>query len=144
MRISPRLRAVKSVMRVLALWLAAFWLPLTLHCELTGLLSGCATQSCHEDNCGFDNHSCCGEGTECGTLVCKILKTGNYRLDDATVVVPVGPISIPFIHELFEHRIFSAPLAVLDESTGAPPGCLRSWQFVFRAAPAPRAPSARC
>jgi hypothetical protein len=131
-------------MRVLALWLAAFWLPLTLHCELAGIFGGCAMETCCEDHSGFDNHSCCGEDGQCGTIVCKVLKTGNFRLDDATISIPAAVADCPAFQDFHELQSGPAPVELLDETTGAPPDRLRTWQFVFRAAPAPRAPSARC
>lgn len=130
--------------RVLALWLAAFWLPLTMHCELAELRFCCDLSICCEDGARCGEHSCCGDTTDGHPAICKILKTENYRPSVAPVSAPAAAVDWIESHQSMACRKLPAPMVILNEATGAPPGSLRVWQFVFRAAPAPRAPSALC
>ena len=127
------------VARLLALWLAAFWLPLTMHCQWVGRIKCDKTSICCQDQSG------CGGGAEhCHLGICKTIEAGKFRLDNDSVQVPVGSLAriVPF--GVAEFRQLLILDRSLSEATGAPPGLHRRWQFVFRAALAPRAPSAAC
>ena len=140
---------VTPCVRVLALWLAVLWLPMTMHCQLAGMRICCAVGSCCEDDaCAGEpdachDVACCGNPSNHHSGTCKIVESGNYFLKKATLALPaaasvaatVGP-AVPAL------RRGLPPVATLTEATGAPPGWGRVWQFVFRAAVAPRAPSA--
>jgi hypothetical protein len=124
--------------RLLALWLAAIWLPLTMHCQLAGFQNRGESSICCEDHCG------CSGGGDCHSDACKIIESGNYFLKKVLLAVPGAPFFWIESLEPMACRRLVMPLAILTEATGAPPGWPRVWQFVFRAAPAPRAPSAVC
>jgi hypothetical protein len=126
------------VARLLALWLAAIWLPLTMHCQLAGWQSCGGLSICCEDHCG------CSGGDACHSDACKIIESGNYFPKKALLAVPVASFAWIESLEPMACRCVSMPMTMLTEATGAPPGWTRVWQFVFRAAPAPRAPSAVC
>ena len=135
--------------RLLALWLAALWLPMTMHCQLASVRLCCSLGACCEVGaCGKDQTACndpfcCGETPDCPG-VCKIVEDGNYFPKQSWVTVPVAAgelIAPPFA---LDRQLPLPPVATLSEATGAPPGWIRVWQFVFRAAVAPRAPSAVC
>jgi hypothetical protein len=143
-RFHPSLPAVTFAVRVLAVWLAAFWLPLTMHCELAELRFCCDLSICCENDSSCGDDSCCGDAPECHPAICKILKTENYRPGDAPVSAPAVAVDWIASHPSMTCRELPAPMVILNEATGAPPGSFRAWQFVFRAAPAPRAPSALC
>jgi hypothetical protein len=129
---------VIPVARLLALWLAAFWLPLTMHCELAELKGCCdATVCCADDSCCSDAHHCCAD-------LCKIIEKGNYRTNEAPVLVPMASMDWIDLLESIDFRSYPDPAVALNEATGAPPGLSRGWHLVFRTAPAPRAPSAFC
>lgn len=135
-------------MRLLALWLAALWLPMTMHCQLASLRIWCGVESCCKgDACVEEPGAChdpgCCEGpSEHHSGVCKIVEAGNYFLNKPSLALPVAAadgISIPALADGWN----GLPLVLtLTEATGAPPGWGRVWQFAFRAASAPRAPSA--
>lgn len=121
---------------MLALWLAALWLPLTLHCPLAGLICSGESAGCCEQHCG------CSHSGDCHSDVCKIIESGNYIPNKATL--PMAPAFWIGIESLapMDGRHPLPLLTTLTQATGAPPGWTRVWQFVFRAALAPRAPSA--
>jgi len=129
---------MRFVVRLLALVLAAIWLPLTMHCQLAGL------QRCNEssDICGL---SCgCSSGDDHQSEVCTIIETGKYLWEKIMLAVPAASFEGIASLDAMDGRCLSALVGSLTESTGAPPGWGRIWQFVRRAAPAPRAPSAVC
>jgi hypothetical protein len=136
---------------LLALWLAAFWLPLTMHCQLASLKiccvfgSCCEAGSCCEDQSKCKDLACCSDAPDDHCGVCKIVESGNYFVTKASPkaqlasgewLTPPAPVAYRYV--------LPPPLPALTESTGAPPGWNRIWQFVFRTAPVPRAPSAQC
>lgn len=140
-RIRPSLRPVTRSVQWLALWLAAFWLPLTMHCQLTRLLSCGEHDACSEVAAYCQDHSCCGEVCPHELNVCKVIEAGHYFLKKSSSLVTWDGSAL-LDPNTSQH--LSPALVILNESTGAPPGWNRVWQFVFRAAPAPRAPSAVC
>lgn len=147
----PSVRAVTPLARLLALGLAVFWLPLTMHCQLAGLKICCAVGSCceegscSEDRSGCKDSSCCGDAPDCHSGVCKIVESGNYFLKKTATAVPVASYGLLVVSAPEACRgLMPPPVVTLSESTGAPPGWNRIWQFVFRAAQVPRAPSAEC
>lgn len=129
------------VVRVMALWLAAFWLPLTMHCQLTGSLAG--GTHCDEVAGCCQGPGDCREGP-CHLSICKTIETGKLRLNELSVSVPAASLIWTDRHGAVALRRLGPLEATLSEATGAPPGLDRIWQFVFRAAASPRAPSARC
>jgi hypothetical protein len=141
-RILTSVRAVTPVARLLALWLAALWLPLTMHCQLASLKSCDEGISCCGAVLDCDDTACCGEGCACQPGVCKIIESGNYFLQKSPLQVSFDAIESPGLSAC--RRVLPPLAIILNEATGAPPGFCRIWQFVLRAAPAPRAPSAVC
>ena len=131
-------RAVTFVVRLLALVLAAIWLPLTMHCQLAGL------KSCNEPSLCSGNHCGCTDDGDCQSTVCKIIETGKYFSEKPTLSVPAASFDGMLLAEAVDGPHMRMPVASLNASTGAPPGWGRVWQFVRRAAHAPRAPSAVC
>jgi hypothetical protein len=139
LQIQHSLRAVTFVARLLALWLAAFWLPLTMHCQLAGMPTCQEKQACSDHPCG------CSDGGDCQSDVCKIVETGKYFSQKDTSLVPAASWDVTNPLERAAANFHGPmPVATLTEATGAPPGWSQIWQFVLRAAPAPRAPAASC
>jgi len=138
------LRAVTRSVQLLALWLAALWLPMSMHCQVAGLMACCGDQACCEGQACGNGHSCCGESSDCHSGVCKNIDHRNYLLKKTTPMVPVASSAWCAALEPNTWRHLLPPLATLTPSTGAPPGWHRVWQFVHRAAAAPRAPAAFC
>lgn len=129
---------VMNVARLLALGLVAFWLPISLHCQLASLETCDEGASCLAHHCG-----CSGAG-KCQSGVCKIIESGNYHVKRVSLLVSaVFPVWITEAVPANFSRLLTSVI-VLGESTGAPPGWNCGWQFLFRAASAPRAPSVVC
>jgi len=127
--------------QIMALWLAAVWLPLTMHCQLADCLADRGPCDKGSDCCQAP--SGCG-GDDCHLSLCKTIENGKFLLADHSVAVPPAAF-----HEIgwpgfLDFRRLWTPERTLSEATGAPPGTPRTWQFVFRAAASPRAPSALC
>ena len=91
-----------------------------------------------------DSHCGCGGGGDCHSDACKIIESGNYFLKKVSVSAPTAPFAWIGALEPVTDRRPPAPVATLSATGGAPPGWNRIWQFVFRAALSPRAPSALC
>lgn len=144
------LRPLTRSARLLALWLAVCWLPLTMHCQLASLRSCCDDSACCEGQaCGTNPGCCqgrasCGGASECHSGVCKIVESGNYFFETASKATPMACWGCGDSPAPMACRRLLPPVVNLTEATGAPPGWSRVWHFVFRAAPAPRAPSAVC
>lgn len=129
--------AVRRLRTVVSLLLALMWLPATVHCRLESLP-------------GFDFLTCCThtdadqstshhEG-DCQTDGCATVEAGLYKHEDLdnTPVKPMVAVSLlPVLLEELQARV--------PTSTGirspAPPELCCNWQFSYRAALPPRAPS---
>lgn len=115
---------VARLRSLIAALLLAFWLPATLHCamEQAGLLPEAPTCS---DQCFADN---CGQ-FEDGLYA----RTASVPLK-APVALPLLCLPAPAPETIIVPRIS-------PERMSCPPELAENWQFVFRAAPWPGAPS---
>lgn len=122
---------VRRAKALLALILAVFWLPVTMHCALEGL-PGLDFLACcsHEDATPHEDDDCQGDA-------CAVVESGFYKLQDhEDLVAAAGDIEVvdPFDSAGDESKV----------ERGVPaephPQCI-GWQFSSRAAPLPRAPS---
>ena len=128
---------VTCVARLLALWLAALWLPLTMHCQLVSLMNCGEGDTCSKVGAMGQAHYCNGEACHHESDTCNIIESGNYFLNKpASQAASDSTGSLVHV----DSRSLLPPVAILNATTGAPPGWNRIWQFVFRAAPAARAP----
>jgi hypothetical protein len=109
-----------------------------MHCQLVGFKSCGEMSVCHESHCG-----CSGSG-DCQSDACKIIESGNYFLKKVLLSAPAVSFAWIGMLEPMVCRCVPTPVATLNAATGAPPGWGRVWQFVRRAARAPRAPSEHC
>ena len=121
--------------KFIAVFLASFWLLAAMHCELeaAGLL---------ESHAVADQACCVGGEDHCSHDGCKIVEDGGYSLS-APAKVSSPQLAVCFC--LICSSI-SAPAveAVIGYSSGYFERSLNwapTWQFVQRAALAPRAPS---
>lgn len=121
---------MRRIRSAIALALLALWLPATLHCELE-LAGVFASEGCHDQQ-GATSPDTDADG-------CMIVENGGYRIDALTL----RAADMPALWVLFV--LAPQEMAPLDfarlEATAAPPDVLRTWQFVMRAAPPPRAPA---
>jgi hypothetical protein len=117
--------------------LALLWAPLASHCLLESTLSLTSLSCCdHQDMAGQ-------HGNDCHNAACDTVEAGQYRsaLQRLTVLPP--PLQLHFESPaLILVAAEPAPNLIREHPDAArtPPA---SWQFFFRTALAPRAPSGR-
>jgi hypothetical protein len=121
--------AMTRIRSIVTIALLALWLPLMVHCQLETIpgleFLQCASDSSQQTDC--DGDSCCA------------VEKSHYKAEENSLT-----LSLPEV-------LFTPCLPVLatittlpergDVPTTAPPELPRCWQFVFRTASPPRAPS---
>lgn len=118
----------------MAVVLALLWLPMVSHCgweHLSGLeFLGCCTSA------PADSH----QESDCQTDLCASVEAGNYKTEDRAVTAPAPALQVALLTplpslalECFTPTIF-VPRSV-------PAELRQRWQFSFRTAAPPRAPS---
>ena len=114
-----------SVLALLALWLGA-----TNHCRLEQI-PGLEFLHCASDTEASSN--CDGDG-------CEVVENSLYKVDDAQAVAVV-PAFVGAVFLLLTVEQTPPPPLLSDFSTVASPELPGTWQFSFRTALPPRAPS---
>ena len=113
---------------LMSLILAVLWLPVTMHCALE-VMPGLEFLSCcgHEDTTPHEDN-------DCGADACAVVESGFYKLQDQEdVLCAVTELVISDARVTAFEPVVSATHPPLDLNA--------AWQFSFRAAPLPRAPS---
>lgn len=118
----------------MALLLALLWVPLVSHCDLEHL-PGMDLLACLEQP-----ESAPHQDEDCQTDVCGSVESANYRTEDQSVAAPVSVLAEPVVTPLLTAEPASASVAVLAIQS-LPIELSVRWQFAFRAAAPPRAPS---
>ena len=119
----------------MTLTLAAFWLVAINHCTLEQI-PGLSFLGCcdHEDAAPHQDNDCDTDG-------CAAVEDGLYKSEETQpgISVPVFVLAVSLVPSLDEHAqsLFTLP----DFSALASPELAVTWQFFFRAAAPPRAPS---
>jgi hypothetical protein len=123
-------RRLKKILSVLA---AALWLPMTLHCQLE-TIPGLDFLKCASEKSPVESQSHCDDS-------CCSVERATYKSEQVRPTLPLPGI-LPLLPAL--------ALPARDKLTGnldaglcstAPPELPKRWQFVFRTASPPRAPS---
>ena len=118
---------VKRLLQLLGIILAVLWVPITSHCaweNVPGLqLFQCATDTEQDSDCNGD--------------ACVQVESASYKVSETQTSVPAPPLMVLFQFALLEMLPAQQPLPV----TAAPPEIPSGWQFSFRTALPPRAPS---
>ena len=119
---------VKRARILVALTLAALWLPVTMHCALEGL-PGLEFLICcdHEDAAPHQDDDCEADA-------CAVIESGFYKLQDNDILVVA-------LSEVYVFDGALEPSCAVVTASRPPPDLTVGWQFCFRAAPLPRAPS---
>jgi hypothetical protein len=108
----------------------ALWLPLMVHCNLE-VIPGleflrCASDSGEQGGC--DGHACCA------------IEKSQYKAEETLSTLPLPEIFLtPALPVVATITVLSVESSHLP--TAAPPDLPKCWQFVFRTAAPPRAPS---
>jgi hypothetical protein len=128
---------MRTLKTMFTLLLAILWLPVSSHCLLLDSVSNLEFLSCcaHEDNT-TDHHE-----DECATDACSIVEGAQYKSSFQRVTVP--PLDTHVVFELPPLLVTTLkstanPAHQSDDALGHLP---MAWQFSFRTAAPPRAPS---
>ena len=120
---------------LLTLSLVALWPLATSHCRLEQLP-------------GLEFLTCVGERVteahpdkDCETDGCASVESGFYKVEDGRPMLPPPSlVSSPLLTTVSLAAVEPATTTCLDSDL-VPPELLKGWQFSFRTAPSPRAPS---
>jgi hypothetical protein len=114
---------------IIAVWLLALWMP--------------ATSFCSMENAGWipNNDGCCGSQSS-EVAPCCALAAASYKMDEGTVTTAPAAQLVVALIDFPNLKLLPQPFARTCESGVSPPELSQSWQFSFRTALAPRAPSA--
>lgn len=116
---------------MLAVMLLGLWLPATLHCSLEA--AGLIATQCADD-CGDASHDDDG---------CGVVERGLYKSSTPLVKISAPEIlRLAFLFQPSPAAESVAPARFSAEFVSEPQTLRRTWQFIQRAAPPCRAPSA--
>jgi len=129
---------VKWLKTILVMAVLAFWVPATNHCRLE-LIPGLEFLDCcshSEDEKASEHHE-----NECSDDLCAQVEDGLYKAETNHVVVDAPPASCLGVLPVVLEHILSPDRASPIRPETSPPELSKTWQFSFRAAAPPRAPS---
>jgi hypothetical protein len=119
-----------------ALALAVLWLPVSVHCQLEQL-PGLDFLSC----CDHEDTTAPHQDDDCEGDACAVVESGLYKSEERQISLP-APDLAPVVFQLLPSPDpLSCTVARGGVDGTAPPELARVWQFSFRAALPPRAPS---
>lgn len=130
------LTTVKAFRTLLTVVLVAVWPLVTSHCDLEQL-PGFTFLACTDEVAADAPH----QESDCETDSCASVESGLYKTEDSQQVVPTPP--------LISSELLTTALVALPDLANAgpvfwdavPPELSQRWQFSFRTALPPRAPS---
>jgi hypothetical protein len=120
--------AVKQLLQILSFVLALVWVPITSHCSWESAIGG----DFFKCTPAAEKGDCSGAGDDCASV-----ESPSYKVPDAQADV------VPFAF-LFSAEVLALGFPADDQPCAAvttPPEIPSSWQFHFRTALPPRAPS---
>jgi hypothetical protein len=129
------LTTVKSFRITLTLLLVALWPLVTSHCSLEQM-PGLQFLTCADEAAAIPHQQ-----NDCETDSCASVESGFYKTEEGRQVVPAPPLVASAILTAIlreSAQPVTASRIVLDS---APPELPKVWQFSFRTALPPRAPS---
>ena len=111
--------------------MVVLWSLASNHCQLETLpglsFLACAAESTTESHC--DDSKCAG------------VEEGGYKTEDHQSILPVALVAVALAKTILPAEVSGKETAPAVFLTAAPPELPRCWQFVFRTASPPRAPS---
>lgn len=129
------LTGVRWLTKCVAMLLLALWVPVTMHCELEILPSFSFFQWC----CGGDAAPEQDHG--CNQDFCSAVESGFYKIEDNPTVTPALMLVLAFAAWDWVAEPPADTALDLLPASSAPPELPQSWQFSYRMALPPRAPS---
>ncbi len=130
---------VRTLKTMLTLLLAILWLPVSSHCLFLEITSGFESLSCctHADNKDKTAH----HEDDCATDSCAVVEGAQYKSSIQRVTVPPLDMHVAFeLPPLLVTTLESAAIAA-HQTDDALVQLPVAWQFSFRTAAPPRAPS---
>ena len=121
-----------------AVLLLVLWVPVTMHCVIESL-PGIEFLSCclHDD--AKPEPSPAHQDNDCETDACATVESGLYKQEDSSQPLSVPLLALAVWMWTADPPTDSTP--VLIPASSAPPELARFWQFSYRTALPPRAPS---
>jgi hypothetical protein len=132
---------VLPLRRFAAFALLTLWVPALLHCRLEAAGMLFAEDCCESSS---RSHAATKAPTGCVDDACETAE-GEFTKPTANDVGVTAPVLLPALvwDLLVATTLFDGPpCGVIAPTSTAPPEIRRTWTFVTRAAPTPRAPSA--
>lgn len=129
---------MQKVCRILAVFLAVLWLPLTAHCELETIVA--ETQATAPDD------GCCIPTDDCVDDACGLIEGSEFTPTHSVVKAPLPELKIDQTLWLIWAQMqatTSAPISPDWKFTDTPLDWTATWCFARRAAPPARAPAPR-
>jgi hypothetical protein len=124
---------VKWLKTVAVFGFLAFWLAASNHCRME-LIPGLSFLACCEQGDGAPL-----QDKDCETDGCAAVESGFYKMEDGQPAVSAPPLAtLTWLLPLLSAQI--PPLSSVTLAA-IPPELPVAWQFTFRAAAPPRAPS---
>ena len=124
---------VKWLKIVAVFGLLVFWLAASNHCRLEPI-PGLSFLACCEEGNGVP-----GQDNDCQTDGCAAVESGFYKMEDLHALVSAPPlVQVTAPLPLLPVQVPPGPTVILEL---VPPDLPTTWQFTFRAAAPPRAPS---
>ncbi len=121
--------------KIIAPTLLFFWVLASAHCELEQLPGLKFLVCCeHADNAAPHQDNDCQEDA------CSVVESGFYKIDDNQVSTSAPLLVLSYLLPGIESRAPAVPMGFACPLS-APPELPRIWQFSFRTALPPRAPS---
>ena len=126
---------MRSFRNILVVLVAVAWLPMTLHCRLEAV-PGLEFLACQTEDVSHEQ-----PGADCGDTGCCLAEHAQYKTEQHRLTLqPPNLVPFSFVPVLDWLEALSDE-ASLEAFTVAPPELPKCWQFVFRTAAPPRAPS---
>lgn len=127
--------AVNRLKQAVALTLLVLWVPVTMHCTLETVPGLSFLQSC----CG--GYETPQPANDCEEDFCGAVESGIYRIEDNPTLAPGLALLLAFAGWEWVAEPPAESASHLAPVSLAPPELPRFWQFHYRTALPPRAPS---
>jgi hypothetical protein len=128
----PCMNRLKTLVSLMVL---ALWATCTLRCEMEVLASSAPVSCC--DEAGEESDQAPAQPQHC---ICSFVQSGGFIVEKSNVPIPL-PNDALFTSTALPKADVTLSALAPAELTFSPPELRTSWQFSFRAALSPRAPS---
>lgn len=120
--------------KVMAALLALLWLPMVSHCDLEHL-PGLEFLACC-DHADTGPH----QDDDCQTDLCASVESGHYKTEERAITAPAPAPQATLVATLLIPALENS-VPTIAATPSVPAELRQRWQFAFRTAAPPRAPS---